>query len=128
MPSSKVSAARKAKEVAASALISSSITASLFCINMVDQSAEAHAYGSFHKCWGSTHVGVTDGTPTTCSFAENVRLAVLAHPGVSPVAAYSPITNSIYLMDCYDANVYIDGDLYWGTVCNGGIDAEVVVW
>jgi hypothetical protein len=90
--------------------------------------APAHADGLFITC-PSGRAGVVAGTPTTCAFADNVRLAWFAQPG-NPVVAYSPVTDQAYRMFCIgNHNVYFeDGHSADAVYCVGGNDAEVVVW
>jgi hypothetical protein len=73
--------------------------------------------------------GVIAGTPTTCSFADDVRLAWFGQPG-NPVIAYSPVTDQTYKMFCvgHTTVTFTDGHSADAVQCAGGNDAEVVVW
>jgi hypothetical protein len=88
----------------------------------------AHADGLFLTC-PSGRAGVVAGTPTTCAFADNVRIAWFGQPG-NPVVAYSPVTDQAYQMFCIGHQVvyFEDGHSADAVHCVGGNDAEVVVW
>jgi hypothetical protein len=90
--------------------------------------APAHADDLFNIC-GSGRDGVIVGTPTTCAFADNVRVAWLTQP-TNPVVAYSPVTNAYYSMTCFDSTVtpFTDGITRRAVHCVGGNNAHVVVW
>lgn len=96
-------------------------------IAMAMQPAVAHA-DIFNVC-GSGRDGVIVGTPTSCPFADNVRIAWITQPG-NPVIAYSPVTNAYYSMTCFNslATPFIDGITRNAVHCFGGNNAEVVVW
>ena len=88
----------------------------------------AHADRDFTMC-PSGRDGVIEGTPTSCEFADNVRIAWLDQPG-NPVVAYSPVTGQTYRMFCVgNTNVtFTDGHRADAVECTGGNDADVVVW
>jgi hypothetical protein len=88
----------------------------------------ARADGVFAMC-PSGRAGTVVGTPTTCAFADNVRLAWFDQPG-NPVVAYSPVTDQTYRMFCVgNTTVYFtDGHSADAVECVGGNNAEVVVW
>ncbi len=90
--------------------------------------APAHADGLFMEC-PSGRDGVVAGTPTSCAFADNVRLAWFAQPG-NPVLAYSPVTEQSYQMFCVGHTIvtFTDGHTADAVECAGGNNAEVVVW
>jgi hypothetical protein len=62
--------------------------------------------------------GVWVGPNASCAFAANVQLAYDAN-GSGTVIAYSPVTDTTYLMTC-------SGDS--PVVCTGGNDATVYLW
>lgn len=87
----------------------------------------AHADAGFVAC-PSGHDGVASAH-TTCAFADNVRAAYFTQSG-NRVLAYSPATDSAYLMDCapgYTAK-FTNGLAVTAVKCFGGADAEVVLW
>src|SRR4051794_330931 len=88
----------------------------------------AHADDLFMIC-PSGRAGVVAGTPTTCAFADNVRIAWFSQPG-NPVIAYSPVTNQTYRMFCVGRTTvtFTDGHMADAVHCAGGNNAEVVVW
>ena len=88
----------------------------------------AHADGDFITC-ASGRAGVVAGTPTSCAFADNVRLAWFGQPG-NPVIAYSPVTDQAYRMFCVGHTIvyFTDGHSADAVHCLGGNAAEVVVW
>jgi hypothetical protein len=88
----------------------------------------AHADGEFMEC-PSGRDGVVVGTPTTCAFADDVRLAWIGQPG-NPVVAYSPVTDQAYNMFCVGHKIvnFTDGHSADAVQCAGGNNAEVVVW
>jgi hypothetical protein len=58
------------------------------------------------------------GANTSCPFALNVRDAYMEAPGaVASVRVYSPVTNTIYTMDCRPSGS--------GTTCSGANNASV---
>lgn len=115
------------KQVGVSALVSASITASLFCIN---QMATAHAE-PLNRCPQDIRTAVAGGA-TTCPFAHNVRAAWFTQPG-NPVLVYSPVTGEIYSMMCvrgFDLS-FIDGTSVTGAtrcVDSDGGNAIAYVW
>jgi len=88
----------------------------------------AHSDGVFFEC-PSGRDGVVAGTPTSCAFADNVRVAWRSQPG-NPVVAYSPVTGQYYSMFCGgDTGItFTDGHSADAVICMGGNNAEVVVW
>jgi hypothetical protein len=62
--------------------------------------------------------GVSVGPNTSCAFAANVQSAYDWH-GAGIVTAYSPVTDTTYIMTC-------SGDS--PVVCTGGNDATVYLW
>jgi hypothetical protein len=88
----------------------------------------AHADDLFMIC-PSGRAGVVAGTPTTCAFADNVRIAWFGQPG-NPVIAYSPVTDQTYRMFCvgHTTVTFTDGHMADAVHCAGGNNAEVVVW
>lgn len=65
---------------------------------------------------------------TSCPFADMVRLAYLTQPG-DVVTAYSPITEQSYVMTCHPITAHFtNGMTVDGNECEGGNDADVVVW
>jgi hypothetical protein len=87
-----------------------------------------HADFVFMTC-PSGRAGVIVGTPTTCAFADNVRIAWFGQSG-NPVIAYSPVTDQTYSMFCvgHTTVTFTDGHMADAVQCVGGNDAEVVVW
>ena len=88
-----------------------------------------HAHAATFSACPSGRDGVIDGTPTSCAFADNVRIAWFGQPG-NPVPAYSPVTNAYYSMTCVAHTTvnFIDGHSADAVLCVGGNDATVVVW
>jgi hypothetical protein len=88
-----------------------------------------HAHAATFSTCPSGRDGVIDGTPTSCAFADNVRIAWFGQPG-NPVLAYSPVTNAYYSMTCVAHTTvnFIDGHSADAVLCVGGNDATVVVW
>jgi hypothetical protein len=69
--------------------------------------------------------GVVSGTPTSCPFADNVRRSYF-NSRSSVVAAYSPVTDQFYAMDCSDNNFVAqlsDGETHPGVLCVGANSA-----
>jgi hypothetical protein len=74
--------------------------------------------------------GVVAGTPTSCPFADNVR-ANYFRSGSRHIDVYSPVTDETYPMDCGNTHFIAhlsDGETHPGVLCEGGNDAEVVIW
>jgi hypothetical protein len=107
----------------ASAAIATVITAAALTV-----APPAHADFIFMTC-PSGRAGVIVGTPTTCAFADNVRIAWFSQPG-NPVVAYSPVTDQTYRMFCvgHTTVTFTDGYMADAVQCAGGNNAEVVVW
>jgi hypothetical protein len=90
----------------------------------------SHADFVFDIC-GSGVDGVVDGTPTSCPFADNVRVAYFQSGGGSFVEAYSPVTERLYAMDCGNRNFvarFSNGTSHPSVLCTGGNNAAVVIW
>ncbi|OBH71248.1 hypothetical protein A5682_08915 [Mycobacterium mantenii] len=65
---------------------------------------------------------------TSCPFADMVRLAYLTQPG-NVVTAYSPVTDEDYEMTCHPITAHFtNGMTVDAQECEGGNDADVVVW
>lgn len=87
--------------------------------------AQAHA-ATFDIC-PSGRAGVVSGTPTSCPFADNVRIAWFSQRG-NPVIAFSPVMNAWYSMSCERSVETVGGMTVNGWTCYGGNNAEVVIW
>lgn len=75
------------------------------------------------------HEGVVGGH-TSCAFASNVRQIFYASGMSNNFTAYSPVTGYGYEMTCvgrYTA-YFNDGSTRISTRCDGGDNAEVVIW
>jgi len=75
------------------------------------------------------HEGVVGGH-TSCAFAENVRRIFYATGMADSFTAFSPVTGEAYAMTCvgrYPA-YFTDGSTKISTRCDGGDNAEVVIW
>jgi hypothetical protein len=75
---------------------------------------KSNPYASGRNCGGSLYAGPA----TSCEFAENVRIAWLAAPGLTnSVQVFSPVTHQTYTMDCAPSGN--------GITCSGGNNASV---
>jgi hypothetical protein len=112
----------------AALIAAASATAAIGLSSPVALAPQANAQTLFVMCPDGLE-GIVGGH-TSCPFAQNVRQAFYSSGMSHQIAACSPITGECYDMDCegeYPAH-FVDGETHIATRCDGGENAEVVIW